>query len=613
MSASAQARNRLQDTGEESATVSADNLITQEHSLQLVENLRKVYEEEDCFLHDVTLVSREKGEVKAHRIILAVQSDYFKCMFRNERKDRIEMNMSTQTLKIVVKTLYTGQTDISIENVQDLLEASNYLQAKELNERCVEFMVRNLDFSNCVAVLRLADQLNLEKLLQDSINFIGDHFQLLFEQSEDFKHLPVELFAKCIKSDRIILYSKYGTVLPAIQREEALVGIIVKYVKFINYSVRVKDTWPLFRNLKLPFIAHHLDFTEIGLPELSNFEDDPTLHSLIRSSKIPKEDDLRRRYSVDPFSKHNSQLRIFSVKYNIWTERFGSGPKSAYCEVRPFSCEGGPDKFLRTVQLWFRNFDERRILGGIKLVWSNGSTDVAGETEESLSGPGGELDTFSATLGEGEHFQKLEINSSWFIEKVKLTSNQGNVFGPFGGEGGEDRRAHRSIRKGVNPKHVYLDGVRGHVVRTQGAKALNRVSFKWSFVMDKKISRYSYHHSVILRPESDRISVGELERDICLTDPESDGGARREWSTRIFAPLALGHPPEMMDVYHWSDEDEVRSPPNPLPPLLAPGPAWQMPFQQAAVQVEMEEDSQDSDREEEVGGPGEEQEDLDHW
>ena len=65
---------------------------------------------------------------------------------------------------------------------QDLLEASNYLQAKELNTRCIEFMIRNLDVSNCVAVLKLADQLSLERLLQDCINFIGDHFQLLFEQ-----------------------------------------------------------------------------------------------------------------------------------------------------------------------------------------------------------------------------------------------------------------------------------------------------------------------------------------------------------------------------------------------------------------------------------------------
>ena len=339
---------------EETSALAPDSLITQEHSLQLVENLRKIYDEEDCFLHDVTLVSNECGEVRAHKVILAAQSDYFKGMFRNEKKDRIDMNMTTETLTIVVKTLYTGQTDISIDNVQDLLEASNYLQAKELNMKCIEFMIRNLDVSNCVAVLKLADQLSLERLLQDSINFIGDHFQLIFETSPEFKNLPVELFAKCIKSDRIILYSAAGTVLPAIQREEALVGIIVNYVKFTNFTVRIRDTWPLFRNLKLPFIAHHLNFKEIGLPELCNFEDDPTLHSLIRSSRIPKEDDLRRRYSVDPFSKHNSQLRAFSVKYNIWTERFGSGPKSAYCEVRPFSCEGGPDKFIKTIKFWFR-------------------------------------------------------------------------------------------------------------------------------------------------------------------------------------------------------------------------------------------------------------------
>ena len=73
------------------------------------------------------------------------------------------------------------------------MEASHYLQAMALNTVCVEVMVRYLDHSHCVAVLRLADQLNLEKLLQESINFIGDHFQHLFEQNKDFKLLPVDL------------------------------------------------------------------------------------------------------------------------------------------------------------------------------------------------------------------------------------------------------------------------------------------------------------------------------------------------------------------------------------------------------------------------------------
>ena len=114
---------------------------------------------------------------------------------------------------------------------------------------------------------------------------------------------------------------------------------------------------------------------------------------------------------------------------------------------------------------------------------------------------------------------------------------------------------------------MYLDGVRGYVVRAQGAKAVNRVSFKWSFVMDKKISRYSYHHSVVLRsevsihphyyhdvdnanvkPQSERISVLDLERDINLTDAEGEGGAgaRRDWPPRIFR--------DPMEFYHWSGE-----------------------------------------------------------
>ena len=49
-----------------------------------------------------------------------------------------------------------------------------------------------------------------------------------------------------------------------------------------------------------------------------------------------------------------------------------------------------------------------------KLVWSNGSTDEAGETEGSPSQAGaGEFGTFTASLGEGEHLKKLKLNSSW--------------------------------------------------------------------------------------------------------------------------------------------------------------------------------------------------------
>ena len=214
------------------------------------------------------------------------------------------------------------------------------------------------------------------------------------------------------------------------------------------------------------------------------------------------------------------------------------------------------------------------------------------------------------SLSEGEHIQKLDLCTGWFIEKIKLTSNTGKVFGPWGCEGGEEKKPHRHIRKGVNPKHVYLDGVRGYVVRTQGAKAINRVSFKWSFVMDKKISRYSYHHSVVLRAESERISVLDLERDINLSETEGGeaAGTRRDWPPRIFRDLVSSE-----EFYHWSDEEEMRSPPNPLPPPQAwpqhPGmhqmapdmaPDQAGPAIPGNVQVLGMEDSGDSEREEDA-------------
>jgi len=542
---------------------SSEQTINHEHAQFLMENLRKIYEDENCLLSDVVLRATD-GEVPAHKIILAAHSEYFKGMFRSEKKDSIDMTMSKATLKNIVSSLYTGRAEVNINNVQDLLEASNYLQIKDLNSRCVDFMARNLDHTNCVAVLKLADALSIDRLSQEAIDYIGDHFQQLFQTSEEFKQLPVELFAKCIKSDKVIVYSKYGTVLPAIQREEALVKMIVKYVKCTDYQTRIKDTWPLFRALKLPFVAHHLDFTEIGLPDLANFEDDPTLHSLIRSSKIPKEDDLRRRYSVDPFSKHNSRLRASSVKYNLWTERFGSGPKSAYREVRPFSCEGGPDKFLRSMTCWFRRWEDKLVLGGIKVGWSNGSTDVMGATNEGL-GEEGDMEEKVAVLGDNENFQRLDLRSGWYIEQLKFTTNTGRVFGPWGGDGGEERRPHRHIRRNVNPRHVYLDGVRGYVVQTQGQAAVNRVSFKWSFVLEKKVSRYSYHNSVVLRPETEKLSVLDLERDINLTDSEESVYSSRRGG--YFSDPRY-HPASMAAAVAgiWSDEDDIFGPPHPSGP-----------------------------------------------
>lgn len=63
----------------------------------------------------------------------------------------------------------------------------------------------------------------------------------------------------------------------------------------------------------------------------------------------------------------------------------------------------------------------------------------------------------------------------------------------------------------------------------------------------------------MLRTESERISVCDLERDINLSDPEESSFGSREWRGRMIHR-------DPMELYGgWSDEDDMRSPPNPLP------------------------------------------------
>ena len=179
-------------------------------------------------------------------------------------------------------------------------------------------------------------------------------------------------------------------------------------------------------------------------------------------------------------------------------------------------------------------FYERKVLCGIKLVWSNGSTDVVGKTEDDNSTD--DMELFTVSLSEGEHIRRLDLCIAGLIEKLKLTSNKGKVFEPLGYGGGPEINVQKYLRiRGINPEQLYLDGIRGNVVRPFGAVAVNRISFKWSFVVDKMEPPQNYFNP--LPPvrsgiKSEKISVLDLEKDINLSGEAEGLEGLRDW-TRI--------------------------------------------------------------------------------
>ena len=157
---------------------------------------------------------------------------------------------------------------------------------------------------------------------------------------------------------------------------------------------------------------------------------------------------------------------------------------------------------------------------------------MVGETEADNSTE--DMELFTVSLSEGEHIQRLDLCQTGLIEKLKLTSNKGKVFEPLGYLGGPEINVQKYIKihpKDINPKQMYLDGIRGNLTCPFGAKAINRISFKWSFVEDKmELPLYQQYQPLppvrsaqsvskkCVSARSEKISILDLEKGINLTN-----------------------------------------------------------------------------------------------
>ena len=100
--------------------------------------------DEDCHLHDVTLVCDDNKQVSAHKLVLSACSEFFKSIFKNN----INMHpnpliclegISSTELKDILDYMYNGEANIFQENLDKFLSIAQrfkirgLLQNEELN------------------------------------------------------------------------------------------------------------------------------------------------------------------------------------------------------------------------------------------------------------------------------------------------------------------------------------------------------------------------------------------------------------------------------------------------------------------------------------------------
>ena len=83
-------------------------------------------------LCDVTLVTKDDKEFKAHRNVLSAASPFFHKLFQSDMKENQEgiarfEEISGSVMEDVLQFIYTGSVEVTQENSEDLIATANYL------------------------------------------------------------------------------------------------------------------------------------------------------------------------------------------------------------------------------------------------------------------------------------------------------------------------------------------------------------------------------------------------------------------------------------------------------------------------------------------------------
>ena len=196
-------------------------------------------------LCDVELVVGD-AKISAHRSVLAACSPYFYAMFNGEliesKQRAVHLkDVQKEVLDLLINFAYTGNLDVSVENVQSVLSLASQINFPEVREICCKFLEMQLDSSNCLDIRSFAESNGCRRFVEDVDKFVIEHFSDVAQQ-EDFHIMPHSLLLKCLASDDL-----------AINNEKKVYEAAMKWVKH-DLQGRGYLLTSLLQHIRLPLL-----------------------------------------------------------------------------------------------------------------------------------------------------------------------------------------------------------------------------------------------------------------------------------------------------------------------------------------------------------------------
>ena len=199
------------------------------------------------YLCDITLVSKDNRELKAHRNVLSAASPFFSKLLQSDMKENREgivrfEEISGSVMEDVLQFIYTGTVEVTQENSKELIAAGNYLIIPSLKTASGRFLEREMSHINCISTFYLAEKYNCDELITNSRRFIHENI-VSVAKLDEFLHLEAKEIERWISSDDITV------------KEEADVFKII--LDWVNHRKSERKTAfeELFGHVRLRFLS----------------------------------------------------------------------------------------------------------------------------------------------------------------------------------------------------------------------------------------------------------------------------------------------------------------------------------------------------------------------
>ena len=198
-------------------------------------------------LCDITLITKDDQELKAHRNILSAASPFFCKLLQSDMKENREgivrfEEISGSVMEDVLEFIYTGTVEVTEENAEELVIATNYLLVPNLKTISGRFIQQQMCELNCISTFYFAEKYDCEELLNDSKSFIHANFASVAAMTE-FLSLEAKEVERWISSDEIV-----------VETEADVFQIAQKWVEH-NKSERKAAFEELLRHVRLVFVS----------------------------------------------------------------------------------------------------------------------------------------------------------------------------------------------------------------------------------------------------------------------------------------------------------------------------------------------------------------------